>query len=159
MPTVAASRQACGSRQIRITRKWSMTWWKFSSVIHQVSNSWSRKFQFDCGMTRVPIRGRGKTIPFAVNVLTASRTAVRLTPNCSPSSISPGKMVPGSYSPFKMRCASFSARTYERFFCAANCCALKGITNLPFSFYSSLVCHQEVWLRLQKRQIACFMAH
>ncbi len=47
-------------------------------------------------------------------------------------------------SPFKIRCASFSARTYERFFCAANCCALKGITNLPFSFYSSLVCHQEV---------------
>ncbi len=87
------------------------------------------------GITRVPMRGRGSSIPFAVNVLTASRTRTdyaELLPQLHFAGKNAFRLIFTS----QYFWASFSASTYEMFFCAASCCALKDI-NLPFSFLYS----------------------
>lgn len=51
-----------------------------------------KKFQWDEGITLVPMRGRASNIPFAANILTASLIAVRLAWNLSDNSISLGRI-------------------------------------------------------------------
>src|ERR1035437_9076854 len=59
----------------------------------------------DCDLpevTKVPRPEEDSTSPFSESVLTASRTAVRLTPNCCARSRSPGNCAPGFILPSRI---------------------------------------------------------
>ena len=99
---LAASAHASGSIARRRPKNCEQNW--STSVrpsIHSISCG-SRKFQYARSTTRVPIFGRDSNRPLEVNSLTASRSAVRLIPNCSHNAISPGIIEPCGRSPDKI---------------------------------------------------------
>src|SRR5690625_1184433 len=111
---LAARAAAAGSVAIRSCRNSCSTLSVGLRSRDHCNRSGSKTFQSSSGKIRIPCLGRLEISPLAESILTASRTALRLTPNCVHSSASVGRLSLRSYSPQTMARPSACVMRWDR---------------------------------------------